>query len=357
MLLIKKDDGIDVQARHVLNRTLAGETMSEGTARAVAGAILDGLWSSAETAALLVALQLRGETLDELTGFVRAVRDRSIHVSTRERNVIDTCGTGGSGQNRVNISTAAAIVAAAAGCRVAKHGNRSASGRTGSSDVLEALGVPLAESPAAARECLETRGITFLHAPCFHPGLRHIAGLRAELGVRTIFNLVGPLSNPAGVRRQVVGVNRGSLVCGVVELLKRLGSEHVIAVHGADGADEITLFGETRVCELRDGSISQYQVSPEEFGFDRCDAGAIRGGDAAKNAAEIRRAFQDHATPVRDTILLNAGAAIYVGEVAMSLEEGVSLAREVVRSGLAIKKLNELCTREATAMTVVEVQK
>lgn len=338
-------DKMAVLDRHdLLRRVVAHESMTESTARQVASQILDGRWSDAQIAALLAAIQSRGESVDELAGFVTAVRERAVTVPARAARLIDTCGTGGTGLNTVNVSTAAAIVAAAAGCNVAKHGNRAASGRIGSSDVIQALGVALDTQPDAAADRLDATGITFLHAPAFHRGLRRLSALRKELRIRTIFNLVGPLANPAGVRRQLVGVCRTDLLRSVVEVLDRLGSQHVLAVHGKDGADEITLTGASSVCELRAGSIHEYEIVPEQFGFTRCEPDALRGGNATDNAARIRRALDNKPSPVRDVILMNAGAAIYVGELAESIEDGVARARETVRSGDAADKLEQIRT-------------
>lgn len=344
MITAKRETDTDATPTGVLHRMLAWEPMSQETAVATAGAILDGQWSDVEVAALLTAIQMRGASIEELTGFAQAVRARAIRVPCDFPDAIDTCGTGGSGLNTVNVSTAAAIVAAAAGCRVAKHGNRSISSRSGSSDVVSALGIHLDLDSLAAAERLEADGISFLHAPNFHPGLRRIADVRNALGFRTIFNLVGPLANPARVRRQLVGVYCGALLRDIVETLKRLGSLRILAVHGEDGADEITLTGATTVCELRNHRIREYQIEPEDFGLTRCSADAIRGAEAADNAVAIRRAFENHDSPVRDFILINAGAAIYVAGVTQSIGEGVSLARETLRSGIALSKLNDLRT-------------
>ncbi|MCA9256804.1 MAG: anthranilate phosphoribosyltransferase, partial [Phycisphaerales bacterium] len=294
----------------VLTNLLAWEPLSQAAAYAAASAILDGQWTDAQTAALLTGIQMRGPAIDELAGFVAAVRERSIKVNVNHPDVIDTCGTGGSGLNSINVSTATAIVAAAAGCCVAKHGNRSVSSRAGSTDVLLALGVPMDSEPQSAAERLDTTGIAFLHAPNFHPGLRRVADVRRSLGFRTIFNLVGPLANPAGVRRQLIGAYCGVMLCDIVETLRRLGSKHILAVHGQDGADEITLTAPTMVCELRNGVIHEYIIEPEQFDISRCKPSDIRGGDALANAEAIERALKNQASPVRDFILLNAGAAI-----------------------------------------------
>ncbi len=342
MLATTNDNAIAIDRKHLLNRLLSWEPLSESTAHAVATAMLDGELAAVESAALLTAMQMRGESVDELCGFARAVRERSIHVESCDGDVIDTCGTGGSGLDRINISTAAAIVAAAAGCKVAKHGNRAVTGRTGSSDVLQALGIPLDESPANATRRLESLGIAFLHAPHFHPGLRHIADLRRTLGIRTIFNLVGPLANPAGVRHQLIGVSCGLLLNDFVLTLRKLGSKRVLAVHGHDGADEITLTCPTAVCELHDDAIREYQITPEQFGLARCDGNALLGGNAHENARAIRRAMENQNSPTRDVILLNAAAAIYIGGVAASIDDGLVIARESIRSGRALAKLDAL---------------
>lgn len=351
MLAATNDNTIAIDRKRLLNRLISWEPLSESTAHTVATAMLDGEYAAIESAALLTAMQMRGESVDELCGFARAVRERSIRVESCDGDIIDTCGTGGSGLDRVNISTAAAIVAAAAGCKVAKHGNRAVSGRTGSSDVLQALGISLDESPVKATQRLESHGIAFLHAPHFHPGLRNIADLRRTLGFRTIFNLVGPLANPAGVRHQLIGVSSGLLLNDFVLTLRKLGSKRVLAVHGHDGADEITLTCPTSVCELYDGAIREYQITPEQFGLARCDGNALLGGNAPENARVIRSALGNQDSPTRDVILINTAAAIYIGGVAASIDEGLVIARESIRSGRALAKLDALRNPERTRST------
>jgi anthranilate phosphoribosyltransferase len=256
--------------------------------------------------------------------------------------VVDTCGTGGDGRGTFNISTAAALVAAAAGLPVAKHGNRSVSSRSGSADVLAALGVPIEVTPEAAARALDTIGIAFLFAPLLHPAMREVMPVRRELGMRTIFNVLGPLTNPAGARRQLMGVYSSDLVPVIAQVLADLGSEHALVVHGSDGLDEITTTGPTRVSEVIGGEVRSYTLTPERFGLTRVSLSDLAGGGPEENAAAMRRLLSGEPGPLADITALNAGAVLYVGAAAANLEEGVERARATLASGAGAGKLEEL---------------
>lgn len=313
---------------------------------AIAG-VIDGEATAAQTGAFLAALAAKGETVEELVATVGVLRARCVRVSY-PATLIDTCGTGGDGLATFNVSTAAAFVAAAAGAKVAKHGNRAASGKVGAADVLEALGVQLELSPQAAVRCLDRCGFAFLFAPSYHPALRGVGPLRRELGFRTLFNLTGPLCNPAGVTRQVVGLFSRQWLAPVAEVLRMLGSEHVMVVHGGDGSDELTPVAESTVVELRDGELLHYEIEPEDFGMTRCKIEDLGGGDAAENARLLREVLGGAEGPRADAVALNAGAAIYVADLAPSLGAGVDKARDVLGAGLALGLL-EVYVRESHA--------
>ncbi len=317
-----------------------GRPLTEDQAYQVMGQVMAGQATPAQTAALLVALRIKGETAEELLGLVRAMRDNALTVEGAT-DAIDTCGTGGDASGTYNISTASAIVAAAAGVKVAKHGNRSASSKCGSADVLEALGVRIALTPAQARRCLEEAGIVFLFAQVYHPAMKHVAPVRAEIGVRTAFNVLGPLANPARVRRQVVGVAAAEIAPKMAFILQRLGAQHALVVHGEDGLDEITLAGPTQVHEVLGGQTLAYTVTPEELGLPRAERSALAGGGREENAAILRDLFNGARGPKRDALLANAAAALVVGGKAPDLKAGVGLAASVIDSGAARRKLDE----------------
>ncbi len=329
--------------RRIIERVETGATLSRADAEAAMEELLAGRARHEEMVRLLAALRARPYAVDELVGFAAAMRRRAEPVFCEGEappdGLVDTCGTGGDGSGTFNISTAAAIVAAAAGAHVAKHGNRSVSSRSGSADVLEALGaridVPLERSGAAIREI----GIGFMFAPAAHRAMRHAMPARRELGGRTVFNLLGPLTNPAGARAQVLGVFAADVVELVARALAELGAERAFVVHGAGGLDEISLAGETRVAEVRGGSVSQYRVTPEEFGVARAPLEALRGGDAAENAALIRRIFAGERGPARDVVVVNAAAALVAAGVASEFREGARIAAETVDSGATRDKL------------------
>jgi anthranilate phosphoribosyltransferase len=330
-----------LDARSALVRLTAGESLTREETEELFGQLMDGLVSETLKAALLVALRMKGEAVSEISGAAAAMRSRSLPIPHRTQGLVDTCGTGGDGRGTFNISTAAALVAAAAGVPVAKHGNRSVSSRSGSADVLAALGVNIEISPETAGRTLDALGITFLFAPLLHPAMREVMPVRRELGMRTIFNVLGPLTNPAGARRQVMGVYSEALVEPIGYVLRDLGAEHALVVHG-DGLDEITTTGRTRVAEVRDGEVRLYDLEPERFGLRRARLEELAGGAPEENAAAMRHVFAGETGPLADVTTLNAGAALYVSGLAASHEEGVRIAREALRSGAAARKLEEL---------------
>lgn len=324
----------------LLETLASGAPLSEAEAEGFFAACLRGEPTPAQLAAALTALRVRGETLEEITACARAMR-AAARPFDPGGPVIDTCGTGGDGRHTYNISTAAAFVAAGGGVRVAKHGNRALSSRTGTADVLAELGVALEPSPERARRALDEAGVCFLFAPAYNPAMRHVTPVRAELGFRTVFNLLGPLANPAGARRQVVGVYDPAKVEPLARVLGALGAEHVWVVHG-DGLDELTTAGESKVAEWRDGALRTFTVTPESVGLPRVAEDDLRGGDPAHNAAALRAVLDGAPGAYRDVTLLNAGAAFVVAGRAESLAEGVALARASIDSGAARRALDSL---------------
>jgi len=317
---------------------VAGRDLADSEMASAMAILMDGAATAAQVGAFLTALRTKGETVEEMVAAVRVLRERAVELRTTTP-VVDTCGTGGDGLGTFNVSTAAAFVAAAAGAKVAKHGNRAASGHVGAADVLEALGAAIELGPEAASRCLERCGITFLFAPLYHPAVRHVAAVRRELGFRTLFNLTGPLCNPAGARRQVIGLFSPDWLMPVAETLRRLGSEHVLVVHGGDGSDEITPAAETRVVELAGDTIRSYEIAPEDFAIARCLPEDLAGGDAATNARMLREVLAGASGARSDATALNAGAAIHVAGIAASLAGGVARAREILRSAEALRVL------------------
>ena len=303
--------------------------------------IMTGAASHGQIGAFLTALRIKGETVDEITGAARVMREKSTKIKVKG-NVVDTCGTGGDEAMTFNISTAAAFVAAGAGLTVAKHGNRSISSKCGSADVLTALGVNIDVETQRVEECLNTVGIGFLFAPLLHGAMKYAAPVRREIGIRTIFNLLGPLTNPAGARCQVIGVYDEKLTDIIGKVIANLGGEHVFVVCGEDGLDEITLTAPTKVTELRDGQIRTFYIKPEDFGFDRCKPEDLKGGDPEENAGIIMNIFKGEKSPKRDIVILNAAFAIAAGGRAKTVPEGIAMARGAIDSGLAMEKLNKL---------------
>jgi anthranilate phosphoribosyltransferase len=328
--------------RSAIAQVVRGEALSQETARASMEQILAGDATPAQIAGLAVALRMKGETPDEIAGMAEAMRGRVPPIRTRRSPLLDTCGTGGDNAGTFNISTTVAIVTAACGVAVAKHGNRAVSSRTGSADVLESLGVRIDLTPENAARSLDVLGITFLFAPNYHTALRHASGPRREIGVRTVFNVLGPLTNPAGAQRQLLGVFSDALVRPVAEVLQRLGSERAWVVHGRDGLDELTVFAPTHVAELVNGSLREFDVDPAEFGLAHRDRTGVAGGDAQANAARIQAVLAGEPGAARDIVLINAGAALVVGGVSNDLKSGIATAAATIDSGAARAKLAEL---------------
>lgn len=316
--------------------------LSEQEMTAVMGLIMNGEATPAQMGGFLVGLAMKGETVDEVTAAARVMRELATRVDVQAEHLVDTCGTGGDASGSFNISTASALVVAAAGGRVAKHGNRSVSSKSGSADVLEAAGVNLDLTPAQVARCIEAVGVGFLFAPRHHGAMKHAIGPRREMGVRTLFNVLGPLTNPAGAPNQVLGVFSNRWLEPLARVLGRLGSRHVMVVHAEDGLDEISIGAPTRVAELRDGEVTVRLIAPEDFGMERADLSRIRVEDAAGSLAMIRGVLDGQPGPARDIVLLNAGAALYVADVAASHAEGIELAREAINAGAAAQKLQQL---------------
>jgi anthranilate phosphoribosyltransferase len=327
--------------REILRKAASGETLSEGEAERALETIIEGTVPPAATAALLTALRVRGESVPEIVGFARAMRRFAARVEAPE-DVVDTCGTGGDAKGTINISTAAAFVARGAGVTIAKHGNRAATSQAGSADVLEALGAEIELGPERVGRCIKESGIGFMFARTHHPAMKFVAPVRAELPFRTIFNLLGPLTNPAGARRQLVGVFGGDYVHPVAEALRELGAEKALVVHGTDGMDEITVTAETLVAEVGDEGIEEYEITPEDFGLNLHAPDGLLGGDAHLNARILRAILSGTETgAARDVVLLNAGAAVYVSGEAKTVEKGVRLAEKSISSGAALGALED----------------
>ena len=325
-----------------LARLLDGHDLSREEARTVMGSIMSGEATPAQIAGFLIALRAKGETADEIAGCAEAMREHVLPVRPRRDDLVDTAGTGGDGAKTINISTGAALVAAAAGAGVAKHGNRAVSSASGSADVLEALGFNLELAPKRVAQSIDELGFGFLFAPTHHPAMRHAAPVRRELATRTVFNVLGPLTNPAGARAQVVGVYAPELVRTIAEVLAQLGARRAFVVHGAGGIDELSPAGPNFLCEVVDGGVRTRNIDPLEFGVERCDAGELRGGSPEQNAAAIRAVFAGKNGGRRSAILLNAAGAIAAGGHAADLREGLEIARQVVDSGAAGERLDQL---------------
>ncbi len=306
--------------------------------------IMSGEATPAQIGALLVALRMKGETVDEITGAAQVMRELATPVEIDAEHLVDTCGTGGDGANLFNVSTAAAFVVAACGANVAKHGNRSVSSSTGSADLLEAAGVSLQSTPEQVASCVQEVGVGFMFAPAHHSATKYAVEPRKELALRTMFNMLGPMTNPAGVKRQVIGVFNPALCRPMAEVLQKLGSEHVLVVCASDGLDEFTLSGASHVAELKDDQVQEYNVSPEDVGLSSASLEGLSVNSADESLALINDALGGDAQKAADLIAYNAGAAIYVAGVADSLEEGVRMAEDAIGSGLAKAKIQELAT-------------
>jgi anthranilate phosphoribosyltransferase len=337
--------------QHALQQLLDGRDLSREEARAVMDGIMSGEATPAQIGGFLIALRVKGETPDEIAGCAEAMREHVLAVRPQRDDLVDTAGTGGDGARTINISTAAALVAAATGAAVAKHGNRAVSSASGSADVLEALGFRLELQPERIARSIDELGFGFLFAPTHHPAMRHAAPVRRELATRTVFNVLGPLTNPAGARAQVVGVYSPELVRTIAEVLARLGARRAFVVHGAGGIDELSPAGPNLVCEVVDGGVREREIDPEaELGVPRCSVDELRGGSPEENAGAIRDVFAGADGGRRSAILLNAAGAIAAAGHADDLREGLELARAAVDSGAAAERLDQLI-----AFTRVEV--
>jgi anthranilate phosphoribosyltransferase len=328
--------------QEALARMLEGHDLSQAEARDVMDEIMRGEATPAQIAGFLVALRLKGETADEIAGCAEAMRKHVLAVRPKRDDLVDTAGTGGDGAGTFNISTAAALVAAAAGAGVAKHGNRAVSSSSGSADVLEALGFDLDLSPKRVARSIDELGFGFLFAPTHHPAMRHAAPVRRELAARTVFNVLGPLTNPAGARAQIVGVYSSDLVPVIARVLNRLGARRAFVVHGAGGIDELSPAGPNLVCEVANGRVRRREIDPLDLGVPRCDPADLAGGSPAENAATIRAVFEGANGGARSAVLLNAAGAIAASGRARNLREGVGAATEAVDSGAAGARLEEL---------------
>jgi len=327
--------------KSIIGKVATGATLSREEAASAFDSMMSGEATPSQMGALLMALRVRGETVDEITGAVAAMRAKMLRVEA-PANAVDVVGTGGDGSGSVNVSTCAAFIVAGAGVPVAKHGNRNLSSRSGSADVLSALGVKLDIKPDHVGRCVHEAGIGFMFAPQHHPAMKNVGPTRVELATRTIFNLLGPLSNPAGVRRQMVGVFSRQWVLPLAQVLKNLGSEAVWVVHGSDGLDEITLTGPTFVAALENGTIRSFEVRPEEADLPLSSGEALKGGDAAANAVALQSVLDGLPSPYRDVALLNAAAALIVAGRAATLKEGVAIGRNAIDSGAAAARLKHL---------------
>ena len=332
--------------KEYIERVTDGEDLAVEEARTAATAVFEDA-TEAQIGALLSAMRAKGETEAEIAGFAQGMREAARTIDPDRSPLVDTCGTGGDDYDTINVSTTAAIVAAGAGVPIAKHGNYSVSSSSGSSDVLEEVGVTLETDPESVREHVESLGIGYMHAPEFHPAMKAVIGPRKELGVETVFNVLGPLTNPAGADAQVLGVYDDDLVPLIADALARMPAEHALVVHGA-GMDEITVHDETTVAEVEGSDVEQYTLAPEDMGLDRHDIAAVAGGTPAENAADLEGIVEGSVNSAKqDIVLANAGAAVYVAGQASSLEDGVEAARQAIGSGAAAEKLDEL--REASA--------
>ncbi len=328
---------------HALRKVVNRENLSQEESREAMGAIMRGEATPAQIGGFLVALRMKGETVAEITGFAEAMRESAIKIKTKRSPVVDTCGTGGDRLKTFNVSTIAAFVVAGAGIAVAKHGNRSVTSKAGSADVLEALGFNLQMPPERAQQALDEIGISFLFAPNFHPAMKHALGPRRELGLRTVFNLLGPLVNPCPLDGQLMGVYEGALTPVIARVLNNLGLKRAFVVHSLDGMDEISVTSATQVSELRQGEVRTDVVFPEDFGFRRADPRELEGGTAEENARLLRAILSNEVEgPKRDVVVLNAAAAIAAANVVDNIKEAIPLAEESLKSGAALKKLEAL---------------
>lgn len=331
-----------MEMQAAIQSVIANRDLSSSEMRHVMQLIMTGQATQAQIGGFLIGLRCKGETVDEIAAAAEVMRELATHVNVETGHLVDTCGTGGDSSGTFNVSTTSAFVVAAAGGRVAKHGNRSVSSKSGSADVLEAAGVRLDLSPEQVADCVNELGVGFMFAPLHHGAMKHAIGPRREMGVRTIFNILGPLTNPAGAPNQVLGVFDVSLLEPLAQVLSKLGSQHVMIVHGEDGMDEITISAPSQVAELKDSVIRTYSITPDQFGMQTQPLDAIKVDDVDSSLAMMRGVLSDVAGPARDIVALNAGAAIYTCGLSDDLESGVARALEVIASGAALAKLEGL---------------
>ena len=335
-----------VDIRAIIRLVVDGNQLTRDQAAAAMNAIMDGEVPGSQIAALVTALRMRGETVDEITGFAQAMRDHALKVSVDNESsaLLDTCGTGGDHSNSFNISTTATFAIAGAGVRIAKHGNRAASSLCGSADLLEGLGVQVELTGEEVARSIDKVGVGFMFAPAFHPAMRYVGPTRREIGIRTVFNILGPLTNPAGASHQLIGVGHSGIAPLLAEVLGVLGSRHVVLVHSEEGLDEIGISGASKVTEYRatDGSIVEYSISPVDFGLPVGEASDLLGGTVEDNVAITRSILSGEQGPRRTVTLMNAGAGLYAADAAKSIEEGIALAAESIDSGAALDKLEHL---------------
>ncbi|MEE8366670.1 MAG: anthranilate phosphoribosyltransferase [Gammaproteobacteria bacterium] len=334
---------MDIQT--AIKTVIAGQDLSAEDMSAVMQQIMTGECTPAQIGGFLVGLRMKGESIDEITAAATVMRELSTRVKVDAKHLVDTCGTGGDASGSFNISTASAIVAAAAGAQVAKHGNRSVSSKSGSADVLEAAGVNLEITPEQVCACIEQVGVGFMFAQKHHSAMRHAIGPRREMAVRTIFNILGPLTNPAGAPNQVIGVFDGELIEPLAQVLKQLGSRHVMVVHGEDGMDEISISAKTRVAELKDGEVTSYKLSPADFGMEMADLGELKVDSVEQSLAMIQSVLGNTPGPALDIVCLNAGAAIYVSGLTETLSAGVEKAQSAIANGKASEVLVKLVAK------------
>jgi anthranilate phosphoribosyltransferase len=320
---------------------ISGRSLSIEQAEQAMEEMMNGIATPSQIAAFITALRIKGETADEIVGLAKTMRAKALRLNTDGR-IVDTCGTGGDGSGTFNISTTSAFVAAATGLKIAKHGNRAASSQCGSADVLETLGVKIDLNAEQVQQCLQQIGICFMFAQSFHPALKYAAPTRREIGIRTVFNILGPLANPARARAQLLGVADRALLERMTLVLQNLGCTHALVVHGEDGLDEITITGKTFVCELKDAYINSYSVSPEDFGISRANLDTLKGGNARDNAELLHDILSGSTGPRRDIVLMNASAVLMAGDKIKTFRQGVEMAREAIDSGRALDKLEQL---------------
>ena len=327
--------------KEAIAQLVDGHSLTMDEASTVMEEIMGGSATPAQFGSFVTALRFNGETVDEIAGLARTMRSKALRVQINEP-VVDTCGTGGDASGTFNISTTAAFIVAACGLKVAKHGNRAMSSRCGSADVLEALGVKIDLNPEQVQKCLETVGIGFMLAPVFHPAMKFAAAPRKEVGIRTVFNILGPLTNPASAKAQVLGVPKKDLTEKMAAVLKMLDCRHALVVHGEDGLDEITVTGKTSIAELKDGKIRNYEITPEECGLARAKPESLKGGTAQENASLLMSILSGRKGPQRDIVLMNAAAALIAGDKAAGFREGITMASVAIDSGKALRKVEEL---------------